>query len=506
MPAACRNNCDKRQKYIVLPLLQQLSGMTGEIAVKLDYNLKLEQTQKLIITPELRLAITLLQYSALELQDHIQEELVNNPVLEVIENREVEKSEDAETDQENPESEEQFLGNDFPWDEYFRDMGLDSAADRSGGVKIDSDNQPSIEDCPGVTGTMLEDLLSQLRMASLTDRQYSIAAYLAGNLDRNGYLQCELEELASALEVSIKELENALRVVQKLEPTGIGCRNLQECLLLQLQKMDKPPELAVKIVNNYLPAAADCRYRYIASCLGYDEQAVEEAVNFIRTLNPKPGSIYGEGEETRFIIPDVIVEKVDDKYVVIGNETSIPQLTISPFYQRMYKSGAIDEQLFTFVKHKIEKAYWLIRSIEQRRLTLNNVSQKIVDIQKPFLEYGIKKLKPLTLKEVAIEVGVHESTVSRAAANKYIQTPRGLFPFKFFFSSGLSGTGGSDHSSPSIKTYICEIIKAEDQNKPFSDQRLTELLQEQGINISRRTVAKYREEMSIPPSYKRRQT
>ncbi len=474
--------------------------------MKLDYNLKLEQTQKLIITPELKLAITLLQYSALELQDHIQEELINNPVLEVLENREEEKSEDTEPDQQTPESEEQLYGNDFPWEEYFRDMGLDSAADRSGSVKIDSDNQPSIEDCAGVSGTMLEDLLSQLRMFSLTDRQYSIAAYLAGNLDRNGYLQGELEELAPALGVSENELEDALRVVQKLEPTGIGCRNLQECLLLQLQKMEKQPELAIKIVNNYLPAAADGRYPYIASCLGYDQEAVKEAVDFIRTLNPKPGSIYGEGEETRFIVPDVIVEKVDDKYVVMGNETGMPQLMISPFYQRMLKSGKMDEQLFTFVKHKIEKAYWLIRSIEQRRLTLYKVSQQIVDIQKPFLDYGIKKLKPLTMKEVALNVGVHESTVSRAAANKYIQTPRGLFSLKFFFTSGFSGMGGSDYSSPSIKTHICELVEAEDPNKPFSDHKLTALLSERGIHISRRTVAKYREEMSIPPSYKRRRT
>ncbi len=474
--------------------------------MKLDYNLKLEQTQKLIITPELKLAITLLQYSALELQDHIQEELINNPVLEVNEIKEEEKSEDTEPDQEITESEEQIYGNDFPWEEYFRDMGLDSASYQPGSVKADPDNQPSIENCAGVTGTMLDDLLSQLRMFSLTDRQYSIAAYLAGNLDRNGYLQGELEELAPTLGASVNELEVALRIVQKLEPTGIGCRNLQECLLLQLQKMQSPPELAVKIVNNYLPAAADGRFRYIASCLGYDQQAVQEAIEFIRTLNPKPGSIYGEGEEARYIIPDVTVEKVEDKYVVIGNEASMPQLTISPFYQRMLKSGAVDEQLFTFIKNKIEKACWLIRSIEQRRLTLYKVSQQIVDIQKPFLDYGIKKLKPLTLKEVAVNIGVHESTVSRAAANKYIQTPRGLFPLKFFFTSGLSGVGGADHSSPSIKTHISEIVEAEDQNKPFSDHRLTELLRERGINISRRTVAKYREDMSIPPSYKRRRS
>ncbi len=474
--------------------------------MKLDYNLKLEQTQKLIITPELKLAITLLQYSAMELQDHIQEELVNNPVLEVVENREDEKNEEPEVEQETPSQEEEIYGNDFPWEEYFKDMGLDSTAERGGSTTHVTENRPTVEDCAGMTGTMLEDLLSQLRMFSLTDRQYRLAAFLAGNLDRNGYLQGELEELAPVLGVKEEELEEALKVVQKLEPTGIGCRNLQECLLLQILKMDAPPDLAVEIVNHYLPAAADGRYHYIASQLNCDEKAIEEAVAFIRTLNPKPGSVYGEGEETRYIVPDVVVEKVEDQYVVIGNEASMPQLTISPFYQRMLKSDSIDEHLFTFVKNKIEKAHWLIRSIEQRRATLFKVTQQIVDIQKPFLLNGIKSLKPLTLKEVAQNVGVHESTVSRAAANKYIQTPRGLFPLKFFFTSGLGGSDGSDHSAPSIKTHIREIVDSETPAKPLSDQRLAEVLSGKGIQISRRTVAKYREELSIPPSYKRRQT
>lgn len=474
--------------------------------MKLDYNLNLEQTQKLIITPELKLAITLLQYSALELQDHIEKELVNNPVLEVTENKEEDKSEEAELDREQPLKEEEIYGNDFPWEEYFRDMGLDSPPERSGIVKNVSENQPTVENCAGMTGTMLEDLLSQLRMFSLTERQYSLAAYLAGNLDRNGYLQGELEELAPLLAVRVEELEEALRVLQKLEPTGIGCRSLQECLCLQLRKMDSPPGVALEIVKHYLPAAADGRYRYIASRLGCDEKTVQEAVEFIRTLNPKPGSVYGEGEETRYIIPEVMVEKVDGKYVVTGHDTNMPQLTISPFYQRMLKSDSIDEQLFTFIRNKIEKAYWLIRSIEQRRLTLFRVAQQIVDIQTLFLEHGLKKLKPLTLREVALNVGVHESTVSRAVANKYIQTPRGLFPLKFFFSSGLGGENGSDHSAPSIKCHLREIIAAEDGARPLSDKALTELLNERGIQISRRTVAKYREELSIPPSYKRRQS
>ena len=474
--------------------------------MKLDYNLKLEQTQKLIITPELKLAITLLQYSALELQDHIQEELLNNPVLEIMEPKEIEKDEGSEPEAEMEISEAQAAKDDFPWEEYFRDMDLETSSYSYGKVRDVPDYQPTVENCAGSTCTMLEDLLGQLRMMSLSERQYVMASYLAGNLDHNGYLQGEVDELAIALGGGLEVVEEALNFVQKLEPAGIGCRNLQECLMLQLDRIDNPPPLALEIVRHYLPAAADSRNRYIASRLNCTEQAVQEAVEYIRTLNPKPGSVFGEGDETRYIIPDVIVEKVDDQYVVMGNDSSIPQLTISPFYQQMLKNSSTDEQLTAFVKNKIEKAFWLIRSIEQRRLTLYRVSQQIVDIQKPFLDHGIKKLKPLTLKEVALNVGVHESTVSRATANKYIQTPRGLFSLKFFFSSGLTGTGGDDYSSHSIKTYIRELVDAEDPDKPLSDQSLAELLQERGINISRRTVAKYREEISIPASYKRRQS
>ncbi len=470
--------------------------------MKLDYNLKLEQTQKLIMTPELKLAITLLQYSALELQDHIQDALLNNPALEIMESKEPEKAEEpepvAETTAEHKGEDE------FPWEEYFRDMDLDTALTSPGRSVDRFEYQSALENYAGGEGNMVEDLLGQLRMLPLSKRKYSIAAYLVGNLDQNGYLQGELEDLTAALGVDIKDLEAGLYIVQKLEPAGIGCRNLQECLMLQLKRLNSSPLLATDIVRHYLPAAADGRYGYIASRLHCEEEKVREVVEFIRTLNPKPGSVFGQGDETRYIIPDVIVEKVDNKYVIMGNDSSIPHLMISPFYQRMLKNKSEDEQVASFVKNKIEKAFWLIRSIEQRRLTLHKVSQQIVDIQKAFLDEGIKKLKPLTLKDVALNIGVHESTVSRATSNKYIQTPRGLFSLKFFFSSGLSGVGGTDYSSHSIKSHIKELVEAEDPARPLSDQCLAELLKERDITISRRTVAKYREEISIPASYKRR--
>jgi len=478
--------------------------------MKIDYNLKLEQNQKLIITPELKLAITLLQYSSLELIEHIEQELLENPVLEIQDNPEPEKEPEKESESvETVEADDAAAAgstDDLPWDEYFRDMDLDSSYYTPVRSREAAELQPTVENCAGLSGSMQEDLCAQLRMLNLSPQQFTVAAYLAGNLDHNGYLQGELEDLTEVIGAELDETEEALKVIQKLEPAGIGCRNLQECLLLQLQRLDNPPHLAIEIVNNYLPAAADGRYRFLTSRLGCTEEAIKEAVEFIRTLNPKPGSIFGEGEETRYIVPDITVEKIDGQYLVTANDGRIPQLTISPFYQKILRDDASDEQLSSFIKTKIEKACWLIRSIEQRRITLFKVAQEIVQIQEAFLEQGIKNLKPLTLKEVATNIGVHESTVSRATAGKYIQTPRGLFPLKFFFSSGLAGAGGVDYSSHSIKTYLRELIDAENPEKPFSDQHLAELLQVKGINISRRTVAKYREEIALPASYKRRRS
>lgn len=466
----------------------------------MDFNLKLEQTQKLIITPEIKLAITLLQYSTLDLQDHIHEELLNNPVLEIEETVEEDLGDEKETvTEEVPVNEDEFS-----WDRYFQETDSGTFVGNLSNNTKSKDNQPLVENYAEENYTMLEDLLSQLRMLQLSPGQYSCAAYLVGNLDEKGYLQGDIGELAASLGSTIGDLKEALEIIQGLEPVGIGCRNLRECLLLQINKHKNAPILAGQIVKMFLPAAADGRYRYIASRLRCEEHLIYEAVNFIRTLNPKPGSVFKDVAETRYIIPDIIVENVDGHYLVTANDTIIPQLLISPYYKDILKENKADDDLAAFVKEKIERAAWLIRSIEQRRVTLFLVAQQIVNIQKTFLDKGIKHLKPLTLREVGIKAGVHESTVSRATANKYIQTPRGLYPMKFFLSSGLTGSRGNDYSSPSIKTYIREIVDTEDAGKPFSDQSLASILQKRGISISRRTVTKYREELNIPTSYKRR--
>ncbi|NLA27144.1 MAG: RNA polymerase factor sigma-54, partial [Firmicutes bacterium] len=461
--------------------------------MKLDYQLKIEQTQKLIITPELKLAITLLQYSAMELHDYIQEELLSNPVLELGESESEQAGEEEPADDSLSDEPGE---DDFPWEEYFRDKDLDTAGYIPNPAGRDWSEIPTVDNYADSSRTMMEELLGQLRLVRLSPRLYSIAAYIIGNLDPNGYLSSDLGELADALGVMLNEMETALRIVQDLEPTGIASRNLQECLLLQLHTRENPPPLAVKIVEQYLSAAADVRYRQIAARLGCEIKEVQDAVDYIRTLNPKPGSIFSGALETRYIVPDINVERVGNKFEIVMNDQIVPRLMISPFYQKLVQNGGSDERLSAFIKNRLEKATWLLRSIEQRRLTLYRVAQQIVEIQQPFLEQGIKQLKPLTLKDVAAAVGVHESTVSRATANKYMQTPRGLFPLKFFFSSGLTGEGGEDFSSHSIKSYLQEFIDEEDPQSPFSDQQLTVMLEENGIVISRRTVAKYREELS----------
>ncbi|NMA92676.1 MAG: RNA polymerase factor sigma-54 [Firmicutes bacterium] len=462
--------------------------------MKLDFHLRLEQSQKLIMTPQLKMAISMLQYSRMELREYIQQELLENPVLEMRE--EGEKENDDLTDEEKVEDDE------FPWEEYLRDSNLDCSLP----TFYPKDDPPPIDSYAREGRTLQDDLSEQLRLMSLPRAEYNIASYLVGNLDGNGYLRGNLDELAFSLGASEKELAAGLALVQGLEPPGVGARDIWECLLLQLKRINLvPPPLVEKIITHYLPAAADNRYRYIASRLGCEQEQVQSAIDFIRDhLNPKPGNIYGSGEETRYIIPDLTVEKVGKEYIITASDGGTPRLTISPFYQRLLRTGTDDEQLTSFVKGKMDSALWLIRSIEQRRLTLYRVATQIVKLQQAFLEQGIKHLKPLTLKEVASKLGIHESTVSRATSNKYIQTPRGLFPLKFFFSSGVTGAGGENYSSHSIKNYLQELVEREDSLKPFSDQQMAGILKGKGIVISRRTVAKYREEIGIPPSYRRR--
>ena len=294
-----------------------------------------------------------------------------------------------------------------------------------------------------------------------------------------------------------------MRIIQSFEPAGVGARNLQECLMIQVEQRNIQTPKIKEFIQNHLKDLAEARYSKIAEALGISLTEVQELKDIVLTLDPKPGRNFSSVNDTQYIVPDATVKKVDDEYVVIMNDTITPRLSINAYYRSLL-SVENNESISKFLTHRLDSALWLIKSIEQRRQTLYNVIKSIVEVQREFLDYGITYLKPLTLKNIADKIGVHESTVSRAVNGKYVQTPRGVFELKFFFKNGLDNINGSATSSESIKKMIKEMVASENPYRPLSDQKLADLLKKKGIIISRRTVAKYREEIGIPSSAKRK--
>lgn len=465
--------------------------------MRISYNLKLEQTQKLIMTPELQQAINLLQLSTQELQLYVQNELLNNPVLELDEGEEAEKK--AEDQLEDP-PEQSTEKDPIDWDEYLRDEGMDSFPNFS--VRQDND-APAYDYYLTKEPTLQEHLLFQLGLCNLTRTEKHIGEFLIGNIDHNGYLKAEINECAMLLGVEDNEMASVLEIIQKFEPVGIGARDLRECLLLQMRERTNIHPLAKEIVEHYLPCVADNKFKKIASELRVDPGSVQAAVDFIRTLDPKPGRLIGDVSDVRYVVPDVVIEKVAGEYVVMVEHSS-SRLTINPYYRSLLGNEKSESLTSSFIKSRLDSALWLLRSIEQRRMTLYRVTECIVRLQRAFFEEGIKHLRPMTLRQIAEDIGVHESTVSRASANKYAQTPRGMYSLKFFFASGVEDDHGDAVSSQSVKCHLKELIDAENVQRPLSDQKLMELLGKRGIVVSRRTVAKYREEMSVPASSRRK--
>jgi RNA polymerase sigma-54 factor len=465
--------------------------------MQMAQSLKLEQTQKLFMTYKLQQAISLLQLSSLELNDLIQEELQNNPVLEAEES---EGGEEAGTDRDEsagPVREQDAID----WELYLREEGYEPLPGPGGRM---ADESVSYDYYLSKEPTLQEYLLLQSGYCRLSDREQKVLEFLIGNIDQNGYLRGELQEFASLLGVARRELESALQLLQQFDPAGVGARTLRECLLLQLRERKDAPPLAQKIIELYLEDVAENRYKKIAHALQAELSLVQEAVDFIRTLEPKPGRLTGNvRDDVCYIQPDIIIERVAGDYCIMLSRLSAPRLAINPYYRALLSQGTCESLTSSFIKSRLDSALWLLRSIEQRRLTLYRVAEAIVKLQRRFFEEGIRGLQPLVLRQIADEIGVHESTVSRATANKYAQTPRGIFPLKFFFASGVEGREGVV-SSESIKSHLREVISAENVCSPLSDQRLTELLAKRGITVSRRTVAKYREELDIPSSGRRK--
>lgn len=466
--------------------------------MRMGYGLRLEQTQKLIMTPELRQAITILQLSALELSSFVEEQLMENPLLEVVEenaaseNAENNKETEAGNAEERNEPENTW---DMDWEEYFQRQ--EERISRE--YEPDSSDKSRFEPFVTMAPTLQEYLLEQLHVLKLSIPVKQVE-YIIGNLDENGYLELPLEQLAREEAISLASVEKALAIVQSFDPLGVGARSLEECLRLQLPLFPDVPSQMVEFLR-YLEDLAAGRLQRIANQMKIPTSEVQKLADWVRKLDPKPGRRFSGAGETRYIVPDVVVEEIEGQFIILVNDVTVPRLGINQAYRHALSQNKEDDTR-KFVEQKLNSAAWVIRSIEQRRTTLYKVANALVNRQEEFLRRGIRYLHPLTLKDIADEIGVHESTVSRATANKYVQTPRGIFEFKFFFASGIKNEPGV--TTEGIKQALKNLIASEDPKAPYSDQKLSELLKEKEMEISRRTVAKYRDELNIPSTVLRK--
>lgn len=465
--------------------------------MKIGFNLALEQTQKLIMTQELQQAIKILQLSSLELKEYIQQQLETNPLIEEKE------GEELYSEEENGNARE--LKDDRNGEELITQL-IKNLEYGGGGYtyKYDPENDYSFENYVPSYTTLKDHLLFQLHITIMPEKQKQIGEYIIESLNGNGYLNTDMGEIATVFDMDIEEVERVLAVIQTFDPAGVGCRNLKECLLLQLDAKGMEDPIVRDIVENSLDDLGDKRFNHIAKKLGISTGEVQRACDIIKTLEPKPGRAFQNFDDVKYITPDVVVRDINGEFMVLVNESAAPRLMINSYYKGILNSCQDQPGISSYITGKLEAALWLIRSIEQRRMTLYKVVNAIVEYQKEFFHRGVKGLRPLTLKDIASKVGVHESTVSRATNGKYVQTPRGTYELKYFFSSGISSAYGEGVSSESVKEMLKKIIEEEDPYKPVSDQGITDLLNSKGIEISRRTVAKYRDELGIVSSSKRK--
>ena len=485
------------------------------MAYELKQGLSLRQTTALVMTPQLQQAIKLLQLSRVELQEMVSTELQENPVLEEGVNEEPDQTR-AELQPGSAEPQVEPVINrelstvdkigTLDWQEY---LDTHSNAMHSSltaeAMSDDGDGPPSWENSLTKKTSLEDHLIWQLRLSKMTEKEEAIGFYIIGNLDESGYLALSQEDICHATECTPEEAESVLKRIQFFDPVGVASRDLRECLLKQMENLGLADSLAARIVADYLSHLESRRYEKMARELNVSVNEIADAAHLIASLEPKPSRGY-EQDEIRTVLPDVFVEKVGDDYVIYLNDDGVPRLRVSSLYSRMAgQEGEAVEQARQYLQEKVRAATWLIKSIQQRQQTLFRVTQSIFKFQQEFLDHGVSHLKPMVLRDVAEDIQMHESTVSRATANKYVHTPQGLFELKFFFQSSVKRENGDDVASESVKEKIRIIIAAEDHNRPFSDQHIAEKLSTDSITIARRTVAKYREAMGILPSSKRRQ-
>jgi len=487
------------------------------MAIEIKQQLRL--SQQLVMTPQLQQAIKLLQLSRLELADVVTQELEENPVLELSEDQDEDLPQEVAADSHEAENtateaaavpDEVSEHRDASDAEKIADIDWQSYAEaypQTGfqGESREEDERRSLEGTLTRRETLGEHLDWQLQLSDFSAPERAAAKCIIGNLDDNGYLRADLDEISRAAGVSLDVAESALCKVQLFDPAGVAARNLRECLLIQIDRFGAEDPLVRVLVSDHLDALQRRDFRGISRALGITPEEVAVASRLIGRLEPRPGRPFG-GEDPIYIIPDIYVYKIGDDFHVVLNEDGLPKLKINQLYRDVLTGGAtaVAKDTRDYVQDKVRSALWLIKSIHQRQRTIYKVMTSIIKHQRDFFERGVQHLKPLNLRDVAEDIGMHESTVSRVTTNKYANTPQGIFELKFFFNSSINRVEGDAIASESVKEKIRRIITAEDPRRPLSDQRVAEMLRSANIDIARRTVTKYREAMNILSSTKRR--
>ena len=501
----------------------------------LELRQSLGLTQQLVMTPQLQQAIKLLQLSRLELLETVSQEMEENPILEEMTQADVdgddgvgekkeksdqESQENQERKSENPSNDDSGTDPDSPslpevtveerersdvdWDNYLSEY-TSGYSEGFSERHYEEKDAPSFENFMATRTDLSSHLIWQLNMSNLEDEEKEIGAYIIGNLNDDGYLEATLEEIAQAAGHHVDAVGSILRTIQNFDPVGVAARDTRECLLVQIAFQNLGGTLAEKIIMDHLKDLEDKRYHQIADNLGVSVQDILTSVSAIQALDPKPGRVY-TSEETIYVTPDIYVVKVGDGYEILQNEDGLPKLRINAYYKRILKNrGQVSDETKSYIQEKMRSAAWLIKSIHQRQRTLYRVTESIVRFQVEFLDKGLSYLKPLVLRDVAEDIEMHESTVSRVTTNKYVHTPQGLYELKFFFNSSINRVNGDALASESVKEQIRKLIKAEDKTKPLSDKGIENMMRELNIRVARRTVAKYREAMGILPSRKRKE-
>jgi len=492
-------------------------------------------TQSLVLAPQLQQSLALLQAPSLELKALVEQELQQNPVLEEISEPEMEAREKSPGD-ESAGGDEAETPTVTDFAEPPEDVKFDAATERLANdpvddfqaefeklVQMDQDWRDHFSQSNTVVRSSAEDeerrefmfnsitveaslaqhLMEQVRDTNLNDDERALAELIIGNIDDYGYLMATVEELAASTNLPADKILSALKVIQGFEPAGVGARDLRECLLLQLERAGKDGTLEYRIIRDHMEALGKRKIPDIARGTGQSVDEVQESLARISRLEPRPGRAFLPVVE-QYVAPEVFVVKNGDDFTVTTNDEQIPHLRISNVYKDLMSTGENNDEVKNYIREKIRAGKFLIKSLHQRQTTICNIGKEIVKRQRDFMEKGVAHLKPMTMAQVADVVGVHETTVSRAVSGKYIETPQGVFEMKYFFTAGLQNAHGADVSNTSVKDMIAEIFKAEDTAKPLSDQEVVRMLTAKGINIARRTVAKYRDELGILPSNLRR--